>query len=46
MSASVSTVQNKFLVHKALFFILNQLYFRHFSNEKEAYLYFETASFY
>ena len=31
------------LVNEALFFVLNQIYFYHFNNEKEAYLYSETA---
>ena len=34
-----------YLVNEALFFVLNQIYFYHFDNGKEAYLYSGTAPF-
>lgn len=33
-----------FLVRETLSFIRNQIYFHHFNNEKESYLYFDTTS--
>lgn len=36
-------VSKETFVHEALFFVWNKIYFNHFNNEKEDYLYFETA---
>ncbi|AVI11286.1 hypothetical protein C4T59_17190 [Clostridioides difficile] len=34
-----------FLVYKALFFVLNKIYFHYLNNEKDEYLYFNTYSY-
>ncbi|HAT6228470.1 TPA: hypothetical protein JAJ15_003714 [Clostridioides difficile] len=34
--------RSELLVYKALFFVLNKIYFHYLNNEKDEYLYFNT----